>query len=562
MVGVRLAFVDLQIIAPALEAALAVYTRLGRPLTERMPLLTSLAQAGYYVERFWGERYADQALSVIQELSGLKLAARLRPYLGRTFSLLVGLARAWLRFALMPRRDLKYTFTDVMTQLFGVVTTMAGSAAIALDVPRAASVAAVLEPFRGLPRRLTPTGIAEYCASLMEIGRENQAVALTMWCELQKRFGDSHYYIALPRPARPLYTGGLWFARGVFESFRDGQGALEAADALDRLGLKLYSMIASALRSIHFSNRGDLAQARLHREQVDVHAIQVGSAWQIELWEPAALILVYTQIGDVTEMVRVADRLEALAQTYPSLTLYAQLSRMALTVTRENDGGLLIDSQIPHVAMHNTVDRIIAMLHTEPPRSFIGWGAACGFTARALNYCGRFSEAKALCEFALSHLTAADRPFVTLFLDVELELAGAEAALGDVAKGQARMLEISNYHAASDNPLTRGRIHEAYVRISARAGDWTTFREHLDAMRGWYNRTGTAALIARVERLRALDPIQSNRPGARANAATITASERSPQNPADNDNAAVTICTVTEVTNSDPKAPSGGQTKR
>jgi hypothetical protein len=549
-VGVRLAFADLQVVAPALEAALAVYTKRARPLHARMPLMTALAQAGYYVERVWGERYGDEALAALRELSGLGLAARLRPYLGRTLSLVVGLASGWYRFMRVPRRERKYRFIDVMTQLFGVVTTLTGAAAIALNVPRASSVAAVLEPFLGLPRRLTPTGIAEFCASLKEIGRENQANALAVWRTLIERFEGGRYYVALPKPARPLYTGGLWFATGVFESFRDGQGALEAADALDRLGLKLYSMIASALRAIHFATRGDMAQSRLHREQVDVHAIQVGSAWQVELWEPAALILVHTQIGDVTEMVRISDRLNALAPEYPSLQLYSRLASMALTLVREDDGALQVDPSTPTASIESTILDVLAVVDAEPPRSFIGWGATCGFCARAMNYIGKHAEAKALCERALAQLTEADRPFVTLFLNLEIELAAADAGLGAVAEAQARMHELRNFHAASDNPLTRGRIHEAYVRLYARIGDWDAFREHLDAMRSWYTRTGTASLIARVERLRVLDPVQSNRPGAASRETRAPGSARRAEN--DNESEGVTVCTVTDITNSDP----------
>jgi hypothetical protein len=282
----------------------------------------------------------------------------------------------------------------------------------------------------------------------------------------------------------------------------------------------------------------------------------------VELWEPAALILVYTQIGDVTEMVRISDRLDVLAQTNPSLALHARLARLALTLVREDDGGLQIDSDTPNAAIQGMLQGVLAVLDAEPPRSFIGWGAVCGFSARALNYAGRHAEAKALCERSLLQLTAADRPFVTLFLNIELELAAADAGLGAIAKAQVRMHEINNYHANSDNPLTRGRIHEAYVRVCARAEDWPGFREHLDAMRGWYNRSGTASLIARVERLRALDPVQSNRPGVGTTETRPLSAPHDPDASADNDNAAVTVFTVTEVTNSDPKLPPGGQPKR
>ncbi|HMJ10454.1 MAG TPA: hypothetical protein VK524_03555, partial [Polyangiaceae bacterium] len=48
-----------------LEAALLVYTRHGRSAYERLPLLSSLAQAGYYEDRIWADRYGDSALELL-----------------------------------------------------------------------------------------------------------------------------------------------------------------------------------------------------------------------------------------------------------------------------------------------------------------------------------------------------------------------------------------------------------------------------------------------------------------------------------------------------------------
>jgi hypothetical protein len=139
-----------------------------------------------------------------------------------------------------------------------------------------------------------------------------------------------------------------------------------------------------------------------------------------------------------------------------------------------------------------------------------------------------------------------------LFLNIELEIANADAGLGAFDQARARLNEIRNYHAASENPLTRGRIHEAYVRVAARAEDWPAFREHLDAMRSWYSRTGAASLIARAERLRTLDPVPSNRPGAgtslapRALVKAVPAAENQNDEPSEK-----TVCTVTDVTHND-----------
>jgi tetratricopeptide (TPR) repeat protein len=152
------------------------------------------------------------------------------------------------------------------------------------------------------------------------------------------------------------------------------------------------------------------------------------------------------------------------------------------------------------------------MLAGAEPRSFIGWAAVSGYLARALNMLGRHDEARSACEATLAHLGPEDRPFVALFLNLEVELAVAEAGIGDFDAARRRLDDLLVYHGSSDNPLTRGRLHEAYARAAASAKEWNTYRHHLAETRSWYRGTGTPALIARVAMIEALEPRTSAPP--------------------------------------------------
>jgi hypothetical protein len=79
---------------PALEAAVAVYRKLGRPMHQLLGLLEPLAFAGYYVDRRLAAKYGDEALQLLSHETGLTLTVRLRPYLGSYISLVVGLLYA------------------------------------------------------------------------------------------------------------------------------------------------------------------------------------------------------------------------------------------------------------------------------------------------------------------------------------------------------------------------------------------------------------------------------------------------------------------------------------
>ena len=174
-----------------IEAALNVYRRHRRSIYERMPLLAALAQAGYCEDRSWGEDYGDEALDVLEDLSGLRTARRVRRFLGRWLGLIVGVLVAFVRFKLTPKQERKYAFDKILVHLFGTVSALTGAASLSLDAKRAAQVARVLEPFAVLPERLTPAGIYEFCKSLGEIGLENEAAGIRNFRQADQTFRGS-----------------------------------------------------------------------------------------------------------------------------------------------------------------------------------------------------------------------------------------------------------------------------------------------------------------------------------------------------------------------------------
>ncbi len=503
----RARIANLHHLGAPLEAALQVYRRHRRSIYERMPILSALAHAGYYEDRVWGERYGDEALDVLEYVSGVRRAQRLRPLLGKWLSLIVGLLFAFLRFQLVPRRERPYPFGNVLVGLFGTVTALTGAASLSLDVERARRVADALEPFSILPDRLTPAGIYQFCRALEDIGQEHEARAYAMFDTLLARFQNPRYYPTLPMDARSLYVDAAHFARGAFAIFRaDGRAALESATALEASDNKLYAMIGSQLRFLYYMNRGEFARAAPYREKVELYAAQVGSAWQVETWEAPALILVHATLSDILGSTRVAKRLDVMSETMPSLRLYAQLANAALRFVN-ND------------AVLEARQSALATLDTHAPRSFIGWAAVCGYVARGTNQLGEtemetnagdgtkwFREAKGICERAWAHVVEEDREYVSIFLGLDLELARADAALGDVTAGLSRIDGLLERFRDIDHPLVHGLLHETRARIALASGDVDSYRASCAEVDRWFRPTGTPALIAKCERLAALRP--------------------------------------------------------
>lgn len=214
----------------------------------------------------------------------------------------------------------------------------------------------------------------------------------------------------------------------------------------------------------------------------------MGSAWQVEIWEPAALIPVYTNCQDVVGLARVADRLETESKRTPSLRFYAPLARRAELLAGGGGGD-------------EYASLSAKLADQRPARSFIGWAATYGFIARDWNAAGNHAAAKAICERALAQVTDADREFVALFLGLDLELAVAEAALGDVDAALARLGCLLEMHRENEHPLALGLVYESRARIAWAAGRRDEYAESLGQMEHWLRRTETPGLIAKCERV-------------------------------------------------------------
>jgi ATP/maltotriose-dependent transcriptional regulator MalT len=134
----------------------------------------------------------------------------------------------------------------------------------------------------------------------------------------------------------------------------------------------------------------------------------------------------------------------------------------------------------------------------------MGWCTVLAALAAAHNAAGRHAEARTLCERALSTITEEDREYVMLFLQADLQMAHAQAGLGDVDAALSRLDQLLARFAASEHPMALGLLHESRAQIAHRADRSAEREESLDQCEFWFRGTGTPALIAKYERLQAL----------------------------------------------------------
>jgi len=272
----------------------------------------------------------------------------------------------------------------------------------------------------------------------------------------------------------------------VLECLHGSGAALEHAKRLESLGVKLYDMVAAQLRAMYHTVRGELTLATRFRDEVELHAIRLGSAWQVEVWWPVSELPLNQISPDVVRLKQALEQLERLAPDIPSLERHAAITRAAYAFARGDLNGAL--------AMQESA------LSGTKPKSFIGWIAAQGVLAAIHNARGDFERGRAVAEAALSHYSAEDRRFV-MCLGAEVEWAHASAGLGDFERATTRLDELLESFAPTQNPLVLGFLHLAHARVALLAGDTRQYAKHLTKGRRWFDSTNNPSLVAQYEAL-------------------------------------------------------------
>ena len=116
----------------------------------------------------------------------------------------------------------------------------------------------------------------------------------------------------------------------------------------------------------------------------------------------------------------------------------------------------------------------------------VGWSRGEGIKARAYNELGEHARAKETCIAALAHLTPADLVFCALNLGLQIELARAEAGLGQLSTAESQLRALLATYGPGANPLTVGALHEALAELAALRGDAAAFAEHWNEVGRWF----------------------------------------------------------------------------
>jgi tetratricopeptide (TPR) repeat protein len=469
---------------PTLEAILKIYKEGNRRAEEVAPLLGALTSAAYYADHRLARRYGDEALEVLRGVVGLERAARWRPYVGKKLSLFVGLIGAGIKLRRLAKTRRTPSLREALLLLFTTVSTLTGVHVIYIDRANALRYAASLEHLTALGKDHVASFMYDFSRALVMTIENASGKARARWHRMLERLRDGRPIRGLPEQTRQLYFGGALYACGVLESWTDGDGALRIADELDAAGLKLYEMSADQVRALYYANQGNKERSEYYTSRVETHAIQRGTAWQVEIWSQGALIGTHLRCHDAMGMKHTCDVLERLSREIASLSLYGRRARGAYAVMR---------------GRYEEAVSILEAADAGEYKHVVGAQRGIGLLARAYNLWGNPARAKELCQAAVRAMDEGDRELVAMSQIVFVELALAEARLGNFDEAERSIEAMLAKHLPLGGPLTLGALYEARAAVALLRERRDDARRYLEEMSRWYAKTGLASLAARAE---------------------------------------------------------------
>jgi hypothetical protein len=474
-------------IAYQVERALVYLEPLKLDDYQMISYLCALAWCGYFVDRRLGLKYGDRALACAQRVCGMQLARRLSPWLGKKLGLYVALMVAAVRLRRRARKSpLVPDFQLAMRFLLLASGSLSGMYALCIDRKKVLETASAIEPLAALG----PDHIASvvYRFGMGCVGNVSNQLGDTRrhWEQLIARLDDTRPIKGLHGTQREYYRAASMYAWGSSECWRDKSRALEIADRLEQQPLKLYQLSADQLRSQYHAHQGNMRQAAHYKARVETRALQRGMTWQVEIWEPSAAYSLGLRQLDALGVKRAAGQLSHLSADTPSLRGYVDASRAAYLLLRGR-----------HV-------EALALLETLLPQrddKLVGYATAVAMLARAYNGLNRFAEAKAAATGALAKLSPEDLMFPGMTLQLQIELALAEAGLGQHDVAAAQLDALIARHTPNEGPLTLGALHDARASVALRAQQEAVARQHVEMMERWYRTTDCPALIQHCDRI-------------------------------------------------------------
>jgi hypothetical protein len=130
-----------------------------------------------------------------------------------------------------------------------------------------------------------------------------------------------------------------------------------------------------------------------------------------------------------------------------------------------------------------------------------GWCSFHTDYVMALNDAQQFEKAKAMLGPLRARVRPEDKVYSIYYARPDLELAIAEAGLGNFPRAVALVEAVLEAEASGTNPRFMGTAHAYRARVALMMEDAESFRHHHERMAHWFAMTDNPSLLRKVELL-------------------------------------------------------------
>jgi tetratricopeptide (TPR) repeat protein len=366
------------------------------------------------------------------------------------------------------------------------ITSLIGVRTLTVDVRGAIALARYVEPLEGFGAKHAGRAIYFFCKSmaLEMLGRESDADRMSE--RAIEMLNDPNACPELHAETRQSLLAGLWLQRGVNECVRDDSRALEVAGELEHVGTKIADVAAHQIRMIYHLVRGETERAGKHREKVEMHGLQGGTTWQVELFVAIHEGLSSGTQRNIVGLKRAVENLNRLSKEVPTLLPYYEITRAF---------------QLYHRGEYQMAGEIAdGLMSFMKPRNYVAWYIPRVLKAMVLNRLGDHQQAKEICAAALGDVSADDRRYFLMYGFLEFQLAMAEAGLGNVEQAAEMLDQLISVQAPYEQPAVLFFAHEYRARVALMAKDDAAYQSNLKQVRIHAQATQNPAFLAHCER--------------------------------------------------------------
>jgi hypothetical protein len=475
---------NLSAAVPAAEAALAVYEAEHRSPAECLMLRAQLVEWSPYSDRQdLAPRYGDETMGLLYGHSGLRLAFRLRRYLGARLSLVCGLGLTALGNVLRSRRRRRLTIVVALDRFLRCLSSLVGATAVFLDSDAIRRLSLLAMPLTGFGRRNVAYAIYLYCRAHEAHHTGRLRAAGLLFDRLIEMLDDPTACRGMVDEKRRALKLAAQFGRAVPQAMSGRTSAQTLARRLQQSGSKLGEVAAHRIQMVYHLFRGERDRAGEHRRKVEMHGIRGGSTWQVDFFFAPVHGVAGIMTLDIGGLKHALQVLERLIRQAPYLQRLSNVLRVVhLSLRGQNEDAIALGERL---------------LEQQPPWKGVFWIDVRGALALALNNAGASGMARQICEETIG-LLGEERIETYSHILVAYELARAEMGSGNLQRASEIVDRLEADNLEDGSPLLLGRCHQLRALMALRTGDRESFDRHLAGMTARFTETGNPVLLAQA----------------------------------------------------------------